>query len=105
MAPAGKKLTLLINVFEFETNSKALSKDGGSLWVIVGNTSVAKFDTATLCSASGGKPTPTAAVAVKAPTALSVSPTTGDVFVGDLSTSQVSLEHSYLCGSREQCTR
>ena len=71
----------------------SVSEDGTALWVIVGNTSVAKFDTATLCT-SGGKPTatvmlPTAQLVL--PVALSVSPTTGDVAVADASTSQVHL--------------
>ena len=71
----------------------AVSEDGTALWVIVSNTSVAKYDAATLCS-SGGKPAATVtlpAAQLALPAALSVSPTTGDVAVADLATSQVHL--------------
>jgi hypothetical protein len=83
----------LCNVTMDMPRRMSVSKDGSSLWVIVGNTSVSKFDTAKLCT-SGGKPTPTVTLPkaqLTTPTALSVSPTTGDVAVADLATSQVQI--------------
>jgi hypothetical protein len=83
----------LCNVTMDMPRRMAVSKDGSSLWVIVGNTSVAKYDTTKLCT-SGGKPTPTVTLSkaqLTRPTALSVSPTTSDIAVGDLATSQVQI--------------
>eukprot|EP01050_Picozoa_sp_SAG11_P012504 SAG11_NODE_1392_length_5048_cov_2.551020_2_plen_470_part_00 len=69
--------------------------DGASLWVIVGNTTVAKYDANKLCQSVGdAEATPAALLSLpKAhlalPAALSVSPKTNEVAVADLATSQV----------------
>ena len=60
----------------------AVSADGESLWVIVGNTTVAKFDVTTLCKTAHPAPVMTLPKAELAqPVALSVAPTTGRVFL------------------------
>ena len=85
----------LCNVTMEMPRRMALSMDGASLWVIVGNTTVTKYDANKLCQSVGdAEATPAALLSLPRahlalPAALSVSPKTNEVAVADLATSQV----------------